>query len=196
MGSEHVLIGVVNEIVRAVRRRIGCGALLTSVALAVVGLSVLIVAVRVGRAGSGARHVADGCFTFSVRLAHLAVPAGGGVRFTVTARNTTRQACTGRACMGVTPTWDIEDLRGHLVYRENAAGVMCAADAPPPPTVAAGASTTWDSEIWDAHENRQGSCRPGDCEATRPIAPPGLYRVIWHRLPDYPAVPSDWFALA
>ena len=97
--------------------------------------------------------------------------------------------------MGVTPTWDIDDLRGHLVYRQNAAGVMCAANAPPPPTIAAGARTTWDIETWDGHQNWHGRCRPGDCHSTRPIARPGLYRIVWHRLPDHPAVPSDWFAL-
>ena len=97
--------------------------------------------------------------------------------------------------MGVTPTWDIDDLRGHLVYRENAAGVMCVADAPAPPTIAAGARTKWASETWDGRQNWQGHCRPGDCHSTLPITPPGLYRVVWHRLPDHPAVPSDWFVL-
>lgn len=192
--SEHVLVRVVGEKVRAVRQPVGRGVLATLVAVAIVGLSATIVAVRAARGGPGTREVVDGCFAFSVQLAQHAFAVDAGVRFTVTARNTTRQACPGRPCMGITPTWDVEDLRGHLVYRENAIGVLCVSDAPPPPAVAAGARTTWASETWDARQNWQGRCRPGDCHPTRPIAPPGLYRVVWRRLPGHPPVFSDWFA--
>ena len=65
----------------------------------------------------------------------------------------------------------------------------------PAPCITAGARTTWDRGTWDAHLNWQGHCRPGDCHPTRPMAPPGRYRLVWHRLPDHPAVPSDWFVL-
>jgi hypothetical protein len=165
------------------------------VALAVAGLIVTAVEVRAGGSGSNPGQVVDGCFTFSVRLAHHSVRAGQGVGFAVTARNTTRHGCTGRPCMGVTPTWDVDDPGGHLVYRHNAAGVLCAGDAPPPPTIAAGARTTWDVGIWDGRQDWKGYCRPDGCHSTRPPARPGLYHVVWHRLPGDPPVPSDWFAL-
>jgi len=185
---------VASEIVRG-RRPIGRGVLATSVAVAIVGLFATFVAVRAIRSEGATRQVVDGCFAFSIRLAHHVVPAERGVNFTVTARNTTRRACLGRPCMGITPTWDVEDLAGHLTYRQNALGVLCVSDAPPTPTIAGGARTTWAVDTWDGHQNSQGPCRPGDCHPTRPIAPPGIYRVVWHRLPGHRAVPSDWFVL-
>jgi len=184
----------VSEIVRG-RQPTGRGVLATSVAVAIVGLVATIVAVRAGGSESGARQVVDGCFAFSIRLAERTFSAERGVSFTVTARNTTRRACLGRSCMGITSTWDVEDLRGHLTYRRNAVGALCVSNAPPTPTIAGGARTTWATDTWDGHQNWQGPCRPGDCRPTRPIAPPGIYRIVWHRLPGHPAVPSKWFAL-
>lgn len=154
----------------------------------------LAIAVAAGFGTSATRtSVVDGCFAFKINVADTSVRAGHTVSFAVAARNVADHGCTGRSCSGVTPTYEVRDLAARVVYSEGSHGVSCARTAPPPPNIATGATVAWDAETWDGRDDWQGTCSPGNCNPTRPLAPPGEYQIIWYRVPGDVAVPSMWF---
>jgi hypothetical protein len=176
---------------RAARR----WARVAAAALMVVALGAVGVVTAGGGEKSSAAPAVSGCFAFTVLLSGVSFPRGTAVTFTVDARNVSGLPCAGRACGGVSPSFEVRDLAGRPVYRAGGAGVMCTRTAPPPPIIPAGHSATWIVEEWDGRTAWQGVCVPGDCRPTRPLAPAGIYEIVWHLRPEMSAS-SGWFRVS
>jgi hypothetical protein len=137
----------------------------------------------------------DGCFRYAVRTDQRTYHRGVPVQLTVTATNIGTQPCRGRSCGGITPWFEVFDLRGRSAYRSSAVGIACRSDAPPPAVIAPGSAEVWADGGWDQYGPLTGVCRPGNCRPTQAPAAADWYRITWHWL-DTVTVRTGWFELA
>jgi hypothetical protein len=137
----------------------------------------------------------SGCFAYSVRTDRSSYQRATPVKLTVTATNVTNQPCRGHSACGITPGFEVFDVDGRPVYVQNAFGVQCVADPPPPAIIRPGRAETWVDGSWDQHGAWTGRCVPGDCHPARPQEPPGRYRITWQWL-DTLRVSTEWFLLS